>query len=340
MIGKSFARRELAAGLAGAAALAAMPRPAFALTSFNALQQPMSPAANLPTWADPSESILAGKSDPYARLTAPVFLNGRGPFQFVVDTGANHSVISTELALELGLPAGKSIQVNTVASLASTPSVLVDRVDVGGDSARRVAMATMPRGAIGGDGLLGIDQLDDRRLRLDFKSRRLTIRSSGPRPDDGAAVVVKAEQKSGRLSLVNAEAAGVPVIAFLDSGAEVSIGNRALQAALGRRIKSPDGSSDGRDVPVLAASGDQMAGQLGLLPLFKLGGLRITNLRVVFADLHTFQLWNLKDQPTILLGVDLLRHFESVDLDFGRSRVLFRIEGWDQRITGSRLPAG
>lgn len=336
MIGASLARRELTGGLIGAWACALTPGVASALTTFNAQQQPLSPSANLPAWADADETILAGRSDRYARLTAPVFINNAGPFQFVVDTGANRSVISAELAQSLELPAGKAILVNTVASVASAPSVLVERVDVGGQTARRVAMATMPRNAIGGDGLLGIDQLDDRRLRLDFKGRRLTIRNSGPRPGDGDTVVVKAEQKSGRLSLVNAKVGNVPVVAFLDSGAEVSIGNRALRDALGLNLKPLEDV----DVPVLAASGALTKGQFGVLPLFRLGGLRISNLRVVFAELHTFQLWNLQDQPTILLGVDLLRQFESVDLDFGRSRVLFRVEGWAQPATGSRLPAG
>src|SRR5690242_2099660 len=45
-------------------------------------------------------------NDPYRRMTAPVALNGKGPFFFVVDTGANQSVISRELASELGLPDG------------------------------------------------------------------------------------------------------------------------------------------------------------------------------------------------------------------------------------------
>src|SRR5262249_19642673 len=43
--------------------------------------------------------------DRIGRIVAPVMLNGRGPFRFVVDTGANRSVITTQLAAALGLEA-------------------------------------------------------------------------------------------------------------------------------------------------------------------------------------------------------------------------------------------
>jgi predicted aspartyl protease len=36
-------------------------------------------------------------------LLVPVTVNGRGPYDFVVDTGASHVVIDTALADELGL---------------------------------------------------------------------------------------------------------------------------------------------------------------------------------------------------------------------------------------------
>jgi hypothetical protein len=62
-------------------------------------------------------------------------------------------------------------------------------------------------------------------------------------------------------------------------------------------------------------------------------------LPVIFADLHTFHVWEMADGPALLIGVDLLRQFESVDLDFGRSEVLFRVPGY-ATVTGSRIPGG
>ena len=47
-------------------------------------------------------------------MSAPVMVNGQGPFDFVVDTGANRSIIATELAEQLGLPAGNPTRVHGI----------------------------------------------------------------------------------------------------------------------------------------------------------------------------------------------------------------------------------
>ena len=43
----------------------------------------------------------------------------------------------------------------------------------------------------------------------------------------------------------------------------------------------------------------------------------------IFADLHIFDLWKLSDRPAILIGIDVLRHFHDVTLDFGRNQILY-----------------
>jgi predicted aspartyl protease len=42
------------------------------------------------------------------RMTVEVFINGQGPFNFVVDTGADRSALSTTLAARLGLEPGRT----------------------------------------------------------------------------------------------------------------------------------------------------------------------------------------------------------------------------------------
>ena len=46
---------------------------------------------------------VALKADASERMTVPVTVSGAGPFRFMVDTGANHTAISQELAARLGL---------------------------------------------------------------------------------------------------------------------------------------------------------------------------------------------------------------------------------------------
>ena len=56
-----------------------------------------------------------------------------------------------------------------------------------------------------------------------------------------------------------------------------------------------------------------------------LGGVKVAHMPIAFADLHTFAEFDLNDQPAMLLGMDMLRHFERVSVDFGRKEVSFKI---------------
>src|ERR1700744_566817 len=51
------------------------------------------------------------------RVLMDVTINGRGPLSFVVDSGANISVIRPERARDLGLKASTTMQVDTGRSL-------------------------------------------------------------------------------------------------------------------------------------------------------------------------------------------------------------------------------
>lgn len=284
---------------------------------------------------DPNVGAGTG-DDLYARLTAPVTLNEQGPYDFVIDTGANHSVLAAEIAEALNLRPGRPIQMNTVAGIETVPTVIVDRVNLGGRISRKVSMAVLPQAAIGGAGLMGVDQLAGRRLTMDFKSRRLLIQGSGSQPSDSGAIAVQARFRDGRLTLMNAQASGQDITVFLDSGSEVTVGNTALRTKLGGRLKPLD-SSRFPDIPVIAATGAEVNGALGVLPMLKIGGLTVFNMPMVFADLHTFALWGAADTPALLVGVDLLREFTSIDLDFGSGQVLFHLPGWQNAPTGSLI---
>src|SRR5688500_6043122 len=53
-----------------------------------------------------ADDVLSFVPDAQERMTVPVSISGRGPFRFLVDTGAERTVISAELARQLGLGSG------------------------------------------------------------------------------------------------------------------------------------------------------------------------------------------------------------------------------------------
>jgi hypothetical protein len=77
--------------------------------------------------------------------------------------------------------------------------------------------------------------------------------------------------------------------------------------------------------PIVSVTGQTIDGDMAELPHLRIGGLTLPRWNVAFADLHTFQLWDLTDRPAILIGVDILSRFEKVTLDFARNEVSFRL---------------
>jgi gag-polyprotein putative aspartyl protease/Aspartyl protease len=310
MPGRELDRRAFS-GLAIAAALAA-PR----------VRADPTTGSRLPSEDDVYEppTSLALVADLYARMTAPLKVDGQGPFPFVVDTGANQSVISTELAARLSLPQGAPSPLNGVAGVEMAPTTAA-ALGLGRRTRRAATLFVLPQAAIGGQGMLGLDGLDGQTLVLDFKRRALEIQASSPRGLESRTVVLRARRRDGQLTLVDAELAGIPVTAFIDSGAQNTIGNRALQRLAA--LRQPTGLWT--VAPIISVTGQTIDGDLADLPHLRIGGLTLPRWRVAFADLHTFHLWDLTQRPAILIGVDILSRFEKVTLDFARSEMSFRL---------------
>jgi hypothetical protein len=315
-------RRGLMAGLAalGAAAPSAGLRAAIVEIGQSASRLQNIPDPDRTTSGYEPPTRLTAVLDIYKRMTGPVLIAGAGPYPFVADTGANQSVISTELAAKLGLAMGEPQALNGVAGVQMTPTVNT-RLQIGNRQARDAKLSVLGAEAIGGPGMLGLDLLDGGQLTFDFRLQTLTIDSGAYMPGDGDEVALKAHRRDGQLTLVDADLAGIKVTAFLDSGAQDTIGNMALrELAVTRYPLTPF-----QPIPIVSVTGQTIDAQFADLPGLRIGGLSVPNWPVAFADLHTFKLWDLVSRPAILIGVDILSRFETVCLDFRRDEVRLRL---------------
>ena len=341
MSGFDQTRRGLIGGLAAAGPLAAC---ATALPGARRMIQvnladaspPPPPPGTAPSPA--GDAVLQAGFDPVQRMTVPVMVEGKGPFTFVVDTGANHSVLSIETAQGLDLPSGGAAAIHGIAGVEPAETVYVRQLAIGGVVTRRIRMPLVARRNLGADGLLGVDVLTRRDVQLDFERNRFNIAPSNSSfrqtlttggtgrlatPVANAnVVVVPARYRFGQLTIIDAEVGvGLPITAFLDSGAQSTVGNLALRSAA--FVQEPGLALRTLRVQLVSATGQTVSGELARLPGLRLGGLRIGNLSCVFADLHTFKIWDLVDRPAILIGMDVMRHFKTIELDFGRREVVF-----------------
>ncbi len=76
-----------------------------------------------------------------------------------------------------------------------------------------------------------------------------------------------------------------------------------------------------------------------------MGSVAITNMRVVFGDFEVFQMWEVNDEPAIVLGMDVLGTTSAMMLDFTRKELsilpqhLRRHAAHAQARTGHAYPA-
>jgi hypothetical protein len=99
------------------------------------------------------------------RLSVNVQVNGSGPFQFLVDSGADGFVIGAMLARRLGLPAGEPVRLNDIAGATEAGTFLVDHLQVGESSTFPISAPALPEQFLGAQGIVGVDALADRRIR-------------------------------------------------------------------------------------------------------------------------------------------------------------------------------
>ncbi|KQY92805.1 aspartyl protease [Caulobacter sp. Root1455] len=255
------------------------------------------------------------------RLTVQVLINDAGPYPFLVDTGANASVISKELAASLDLPRREPVTFHSIAGAELVETVGVDRISVGRRTRRGMRMSVLPERYIRGAGVLGLDWLGTQGLVLDFARRQMRLGSVVNRSDSLSVTVPVVAQRSG-LHLIDASVVGASVMAFLDTGSTTTVGNLALMNQTQRRHAA---SRDWADIQLLSVTGQVLQGRLAALKSLELGNLKLGNVPVVFGPVHTFEYWGLVDKPAILIGVDVLDVFESVALDYTRGQVHFRL---------------
>ena len=271
----------------------------------------------------PASELLASvgtRSDLAMRMTVPVTIEGRGPYQFVVDTGSDRTVVSQELATLLKLAAGDSVTMHSMTGVASQSTVVVPALTIAGQTTLDINAPALLEAYLGSHGLLGIDTLKGRRVVMDFTKRTLSILRTGEKEAyDPDTIIVTARSKYGQLVLVDADVDGTPITVIIDSGAETTVGNAPLRALLAKRNRKMQFFK----TELVDVTGGKLGAEYASVGRIRIAGITVENAVIAFADAHPFKRYGLEGKPAMLLGMDTLRSFRRVSVDFAQRKVRF-----------------
>jgi predicted aspartyl protease len=281
---------------------------------------PLPPAYFDPTLDVGGEDVKARKVE--TRLTVAVLVNRRGPYNFIVDSGADTSVVGLRIARGLELPLGTPAVLHAMTSRNIVDRVRVDELTLGPSTIRNLQLPALRESDLGGDGMIGIDALVQQRLMMDFERRLIKVEDARIpekiRPGD---IVVVARRRRGQLILTHVRAAGLALDAVIDTGTEITIGNLALRDKLIRKNREKFVS-----IPVTGVTGETANLQIAKIAELQIGPITIRDVPMAFADVPPFKLFGLSNEPALLLGTDILETFRRVSLDFRARKVRFQLK--------------
>jgi predicted aspartyl protease len=261
-------------------------------------------------------------TDAAGRVLAPAYVNGHGPYRFIVDSGASQCAISRDLVTRLALPrAGKAaVSVSTTTGRSSAPVAQIESFEVGTLRMGRLSMPVI-EASTAQSGVVGVNALMGKQLDVDFVRRRVMLSADANPPAHGPFVTtLSVEQRFGGLLLAIGSVRGVGCKLIVDTGAQTTIGNLALARRLDAEVDVE------RPIDPLIVQTPEATLALARLPSavpisVGAGGGKspAATLSIACADLPIFALWELAEEPAALLGMDFLARQSRFVIDYRRS---------------------
>ncbi len=267
----------------------------------------------------PAPDLLSlGSAD--SRMTVPVSIGVSGPYHFVIDTGAERTVVSRELATTLKLAEGRRVRVTTMAGTSELGTYRLPLLRTGRVTPDTIEAPVVEARSLGAPGMLGLDALRGHAVSIDFDKAMMEVRPSLKHrmtagPDD---IVIRAKNLYGQLIVTNARYRGQKVSVVIDTGSSVTIGNPALLKLL--RSDIPMGQ-----ISLLSVTGQWLSADYRVVDKVSIGGIGFNRVPIAFADALPFHRFGLSDTPALMLGMDALKLFRKVQIDFANREIRFTL---------------
>src|SRR5438132_9458589 len=280
-------------------------------------------AATLSSASTKVKFRLAGGAQPLILL--PVRVNDRGPFDFILDTGAGTSLLSSDLAKQLEAKVIGSKERQSAGGKVSVSLAKVDSLTVGETKLHDVDVGIVDLSQIGKtigakiDGDLGYNFLKHFRVTINY--RDCEIRFDDPKRVESfgrgakTEVPIRLANPAKPLILIDVHANGHGPFQFaIDTGTSTT----AIAPELAQQL-----GLEGSPVGPLTTGGAQVNVTAGTLESFQVGRARIDDLVVVVADFFSMLSQAVGARLDGIVGYNFLRNFRVV-IDYPGEK--FRLE--------------
>jgi len=260
--------------------------------------------------------------DKIGRIWAPAYINGRGPFRLVLDSGASQSAVTAQLARYLGYSLEGSTQMlmHGVTGSAKVPTIRVDTLAVGDMTLDGPTLPIVPDAMGGADGILGTAGLLDKRILIDFRHDKITITFSRGESAGFGFSTIPFHFQNGRLIVINVNIGDTRAKAILDTGGQVTVANYALRDVITQHRYHAKVTPN----QIVGATKDVQDGEMIATPAIELGPIRILATQLIYVDAYIFKHWNLTNEPAVLIGMDALGQLDTLIIDFRRRELQIR----------------
>ncbi|MBV7265045.1 aspartyl protease family protein [Erythrobacter ani] len=271
-----------------------------------------------PDFSNPATETLELEEERNRRMTIPVTIEGSGPYNFMIDTGSQATAVTHHINKSLDLTHVGRAQLVGMASIRPVDVVEVNNLVVGTHTIHNISAPVLNRAYLGADGIIGLDSLQDFRVLIDFRKDTISLEDITKKHSRaGFEIIVNARQKLGQLLITDALVEGVRATVIIDTGAQASLANNALREKI--RTKRS------QEVLTMDVNGVEMVGDLSFVRTLDIHGLSLQNVPLAFADAPAFEALGLKDKPVLSLGMQHLKMFDRVAIDFTNQRILFDV---------------
>jgi predicted aspartyl protease len=267
--------------------------------------------------------------DYHGRLATEVYVNGQGPFQFVIDTASSRSLIFEHVRQRLNLTQSQPgrMTVYGINDVADVMPVRPHELNIAGETISDLIMGVLPDTVpFEPDGILGVDVLSRYFMVLDRSAMRIKLLPPDQHSARAYAAWSEVELLPRQLKkfpiqfwYLKARFNDRSITSLFDLGASLTMLNWGAAERLGVHKSHfasygppPTMLQDvlGKEAPAVRADGLEV----------QLPGKSWQRQSAIIADAPVFTYFNLEEQPAAIVGLDLLRN-NSLAIDFAGQRL-------------------